>query len=1036
MLSLVNSSFAATKTVSGTKFTDIQKTINSASSGDIVSLSNVTYKGTGSWVTVNKSNIVIQGPSSSKYATLDGENARRIFYVTGNNVTIKYVTITRGKYTASVGAGIRWTGNTGKLQNSIIKNCQGGGAYFLGSSPYISYCSFESNTGDNGAGLIIGETGTNAKVLNSKFTNNKGTLDTNGDNYSEGGALDAHASTEISSCTFTGNTAKNGGALALIRGSYKITSCTFSSNIGTGSGGAIYSNGASITLASSTFTSNKANSGSGGVFYISSSPISITSSSFNSNVAGLGSGGVIYASSSSATIASSSFSSNSATTYGGAIYSNAVLTINTSTFTTNKATSNGGAIYGASNTKLSNGNIFTSNTGANGGAVFIAGSGSSITANTFKTNKASVNGGGIYSSVAITITSSSIFDSNSAQYGAGAFFGSSSSSVGDSTFKNNVASVSGAGLYSAGSVTIYGSIFSANKATSNGGGLYSIGTTIIKDNSIFNSNSAVNGGAAFITGVGSSVTDSEFNNNIASVSAGGIYSSNSITISSSSFLSNKASNNGGGIYSTGTTNLKSDTIFESNTAINGGAVFITSTGTGTISESKFSNNIAIGSGGGIYSSNNLNISDSSFESNKANCGGGAYSTANTVVIVDSTFFDCFAIEGGGIYKYGGYLEINGSVFYYNFAITGAAIFKTKNNLVLNDIEFYGNTANTTLTIGLLGGISYGGITEVLVNYSGGNNVLNAIWNNDNDTIIFNGENTSSEGSLNGQFIEILVNGDLYTGFTDEKGFLILRIVLYPSSSGTNYLFNAQHPSSYTECDFLVNSKLVANTSSKKTYNVVKKVSCPTLNRIYTKIIYLKNSKGVFKKVVKNGKILWTKQFAKIISRKVNMKTCYYIIINKKQYLLNKTQSNSITSNQFSRIVPNSQSLIISYSLSTRRWNYNYNSANLNLKIGLDSKNISGKRNVFYYIFHKKNYLLKANKKYFKGNTYFYTATIPVYAKYAKNIKYYANNVVKYTTHTTITNTTSNTPLNNSIMIKSNTFTNTVLISSKIEPILS
>lgn len=175
VLCLVNSSYAATKSVSGTTFVDIHKTINSANSRDIITLSNTTYKGTGSEINVNKSNIVIQGPSSSKYATLDGENKRCIFYVTGTNVTIKYITITRGNYTTSAGACIQWNANNGKLQNSIVKNCYGRGLAGYGANPYIDSCTFDSNIGNSGAGVYIGSGISGSKIINSKFINNKAT---------------------------------------------------------------------------------------------------------------------------------------------------------------------------------------------------------------------------------------------------------------------------------------------------------------------------------------------------------------------------------------------------------------------------------------------------------------------------------------------------------------------------------------------------------------------------------------------------------------------------------------------------------------------------------------------------------------------------------------------------------------------------------------------------------------------------------------------------------------------------------------------
>lgn len=679
----------------------------------------------------------------------------------------------------------------------------------------------------------------------------------------------------------------------------------------------------------------------------------------------------------------------------------------------------------------------------------------SISSSTFSSNNANRNGEGLYSVGAGYISSSSI-DANSAQYGEGVFFASFGSSVADSTFRNNIATISGAGIYGAGSTIIASSIFSFNKANVNGGGLYIVGNLIMSSNTLCNANLRLMG-AIFVSGLSSSISDSEFNDNVAMASAGAIYSSNSITISSSSFSNNKVNSNGGAIYSTGATIINSTTIFDSNNASNGGVVFITRIC--SIIETEFANNIGIGSGGALYSSNNLNIFDSSFISNKAKYRGAIYSSENTVLFMTITVFDCSAIEGGAIYKYGGILEINDSTFLYNIANSGGALFKTKNKLILNDVEFYENIVNTSINIEILDGISYGGITKVFVIYEGGNNVLDAIWNNDNasgngnsingdsDSVIVDSNYISSEGSRGDQYIDLVINGEIYGGITNENSIAIFEIVFYPNSTNwIDYEFHSEDLSSGAISSLLVKSRLISNISSKETYNTVTKIPCPILNKIYNKVLYLKTSKGVFKQVIKNGNKVWIKESAKIVSKNVNGKTIYYITIGKKHYILNKTQNNpSIIVNntirkatEFSRMVPMMESCIISYSLSSRKWFYNYNSANLKLKVDMGSKNITGNNNVFYYIFNKIKYILKVNKKYFNSKTHYYTGTVPVYAKYAKNIKHYVNTSVKYITSTILhSNINSLDGMTSNITAtKQSVFTNNVLISSKIEPILN
>ncbi|MGL6297892.1 MAG: hypothetical protein ACRC1M_01860 [Methanobacteriaceae archaeon] len=984
--------FAATKTVSGTTFKDIQSTIDSSSSGDVISLSNTTYKGSGTYIRVNKSNIVIQGPSSSKYATVDGMNLSRVFYVTGTNVTLKYVTITKGKATDSSGSGIRWTGSNGKLQDSIIKNNYGSSVFWAGANPYISFCIFDNNVGDSGAGLFINETGTNAKVLNTKFTNNKAILNINNDNYTEGGGLDTHVGTEINSCTFTGNLAKNGGGgLCLARGTSTVINSIFSYNNASAGGAVRCSGGSTVSFAGSTFTNNKATGSAGGAIYGTNSTVTVSSSNFNSN---------------------------DASSYGGAIYSNGLLTISTSNFTNNKASSNGGGVYGASTTRLNSGNIFTSNSAVNGAGAFIVGNGSSVIGSTFKTNKASSNGGGLYSSGNVAISGSAIFDANTANYGAGAYISSSSSSISGSTFKNNIASVNGGGLYSSSVLTVTGSSFASNsavngagaiiygagssissssfgsnKASANGGGLYGASSVTLGSGSSFVSNSAVNGAGAFIVGSGS-VTGSTFTSNIASGSGAGLYSSNILTVSNSSFGSNKASSNGGGLYSTSSVTLGSGSSFVSNSAVNGAGAFIV--GSGSVTGSTFTSNVASANGGALYSSNNLNINGSVFSLNKAtNYGGAAYLLGASVFINDSNFNSSGAAGGGAIYKSGGNLEINLSNFTNNHASTGGAVFKTNCVLILNNLVLNNNTASNSVSIKIPGGILYGKNSVVSVKYNGGNNLLNAVWNNDGGVVSINGSNVSSAGSLSNQNIRLIINGKAYNNITDDEGLATFNMVMYPTSSWVTYNLSTSHLSSGAVNNSTVKVRVTGNTTSKVSYAVVTKVPYNTDTRLYDKFVYLKNKSGVFKQSIVSGKSVWTKQSATIISKTVSAKVYYYLSVNGKSYALNKTNSS-----HFYRLVPKTESRIISYSFTTKKWYYNYNASNLGSSIVFGNGNITGGNNKFYLVYKGKSYLLTRTTKYSSANTYYYLAKVPAFSvKYNEKVKCYTNVTNVYSTST-------------------------------------
>jgi hypothetical protein len=182
---------------------------------------------------------------------------------------------------------------------------------------------------------------------------------------SYGGAIYNSGTLTISNCTLSANTSFDDSIyLTSLRG---------------GQGGAIYNNGGTVIIESSTLSGNLATGAEpyGGAIYNQSGTVTISNSSVTNNSAFTGGvdperlpfseGGGLYNASGSVTISESSLTGNGAL-YGGGIFNNGTVTVeNSSSVTGNSAdlgpdVDNGGAVYldGTSIIDLLYGNAATS----------------------------------------------------------------------------------------------------------------------------------------------------------------------------------------------------------------------------------------------------------------------------------------------------------------------------------------------------------------------------------------------------------------------------------------------------------------------------------------------------------------------------------------------------------------------------------------------------------------------------------------------------------------------------------------------------
>jgi predicted outer membrane repeat protein len=268
---------------------------------------------------------------------------------------------------------------TGNKANTL------GGAIRIGDATaiLIQGSNFNSNLAISGGAVSNYNSG--LSIVSSNFRNN---------NASYGGAINSTSQLNVSSSTFTNNKAtSNGGAIYSTDRLNIRSGSTFSNNVANGNGGAIYTSsssnvmniqsssftgniaknggavcsGINLTISSSKFTSNTASGNGGGIY--SNRRLTIVGGTFSKNKAN--NGGMIYSSNTAIIRNSAKFTSNTAKN-GGAIYSVSSMSIDSSNFQSNKATANGGAIYSTSVLNISKGSV-SSNTAIYGSGIFNSG---------------------------------------------------------------------------------------------------------------------------------------------------------------------------------------------------------------------------------------------------------------------------------------------------------------------------------------------------------------------------------------------------------------------------------------------------------------------------------------------------------------------------------------------------------------------------------------------------------------------------------------------------------------------------------------
>ena len=132
-------------------------------------------------------------------------------------------------------------------------NSTGGAIYMQESNSEISGCTFSGNSASGGSGGAVGAVGGQPSIRGCTFLNNI--------TGQHGGAIYSYnAQPKISDCTFDGNTADFGGAILIYQFRSIISASSFLNNSAR-SGGAIGASNADVYLKNSLFAGNSSETG-------------------------------------------------------------------------------------------------------------------------------------------------------------------------------------------------------------------------------------------------------------------------------------------------------------------------------------------------------------------------------------------------------------------------------------------------------------------------------------------------------------------------------------------------------------------------------------------------------------------------------------------------------------------------------------------------------------------------------------------------------------------------------------------------------
>ena len=365
-----------------------------------------------------------------------------------------------------------------------------------------------------------------------------------------------------------------------------------------------------------------------------------------------------------------------------------------------------------------------------------------------------------------------------------------------------------------------------------------------KDCTFINNEAASHGGVACLFGHYVGFDNCYFENNSAPSSGALHFHNDDSYVNNCTFIGNKTTGGGiertngyggavGLVYTTDNGVSINNSKFYNNTAVvDGGAVQIIGGGSNAeIFNSEFDNNVAEYGGAVSIVGSNTDIENVTFINNNATLfGGAAYIIGSNTHIVNSKFDSNNAIPdeeqidkglGGAVYMAGANGHVTDCNFTYNTARNGSAIYVNHSSYYAeNYIDGCDFDENQAWSYWLP--IYYNNVTETIdTNLTGGNNILNAIYNNgSNRRIYIDGDNpvlgweNSKNGTIMYQDVRE-VNQTIVTLVYDRQGNLVFNETKITNISGSVHYDLGEDTINW----FIVNMTHLEDTYYKEITNI-------------------------------------------------------------------------------------------------------------------------------------------------------------------------------------------------------------------------
>jgi predicted outer membrane repeat protein len=625
----ITAAAAATLSVGGGGYSDLQDAVDAASDGDVIQVSPGTWDG---GVDLGGKDLEIISTDGAGSTTIElsgtgffwdqGEGGRlegftiladghRAFQLVDSDVEIVDVEV--------IGAG--------------DGSDRGGAVSVSGGAPIFERVRFEDSRGSRG-----------------------GTL------YAVDGALVQLIDVEVD-----GGEASYGGAFFVEDASLDITGLSVRDVSVAISGGAFYLSDAALDAVDLEISDIAGEDTVGvGIYITERSAVSIEGGSFtrcavSDLTAGYAGGGVFADDESHVTLDSVTFYENASSDGAGLALDGASGTLTDVRFEDGEGGRRGGAVYLTDSAYLTcRGCDFDQNVSADGGAVYLGSNSVFIEeeGGEWADNTASLSGGAIYAQDAYQLElAAAIFENNEAEDLGGAIYLSD--------------------LYLVASFE--GVEFSSNRTLhEDGGALAADGSTELEiSGALFKLNEARSGsgGAIWFDPDGGDLTviDSSFQSNSADRDGGAIWVERGgrITVQDSELLRNTAGEGGGGLGIDGADSVECTRLllFENTAVDRGGGYYERDADSSDFSYNLVIENVA-DEGGGVFFSDppHGEVINNTFAGNTANDDGAhIYAMEGTVRLINNIFFQ--GVDGGGVY--GDATAAAGSDIYYNDAYQNA-----------------------------------------------------------------------------------------------------------------------------------------------------------------------------------------------------------------------------------------------------------------------------------------------------------------------------------------------------------------------------